>query len=162
MNEITLMSKYFWIVFIVVTFLNVYMMKKKVKEEVVKNPHLEQGNNQIFKVMLTWGNLPWVVMGIGIITKNVPTVFHYFRPQDNNFNVWAFYASIFLVYGLLAKWIFFKGGASFLLEHTAAFNNKFKSITLIKVFIVLALLMNVVVIIAMYQMDFPVNKLLQK
>ena len=31
---------------------------------------------------LVYGNLPWVVMGLGILFGGVPTIFHYFNPRN--------------------------------------------------------------------------------
>ena len=158
MNTIVLIGKYFWIVFILITFLNVFFMKKSSKEAIAKKPLLEKSYNQIFKAMLTWGNLPWIVMGVGILTHHVPTMFHYFRPQDQNLYVLAFFISILIIYIQLAYWILFKKGGEILLEHGSF--SKYGDIPplLIKILAVVNLVFFFVFITILYKMDFPVDK----
>jgi hypothetical protein len=141
------------------TFLNVYFMKRRVKPYITENPSLQDGYNKIFKAMLTWGNLPWVVMGYGILTNNVATMFHFFRPQDQNPYVLAWFASIFLIYLLLLYWVFFKNGAEILIKYRGVFNQDFKSVILIKGMVLLTIVVGVVATVAMYSMDIPLDTL---
>lgn len=60
--------------FIVVTFANALIMKKKTKSHIEKDPTLKDGYQTIIKGFITWGNLPWLVMGIGILVGGVPTI----------------------------------------------------------------------------------------
>ena len=55
--------------------------------------------------------IPWVVMGWGHLAGNVPTLGHYFRPQDANPYVIAWLGSIFLLSILYALWVFLADGA---------------------------------------------------
>jgi hypothetical protein len=55
--------------------------------------------------------VPWLIMGYGQLIGGVPTVFHYFRPQDRNPYVLAFVASIFVASVVVAIWAVFFGGA---------------------------------------------------
>ena len=159
MSTFELIAKYFWILFILMTFLNVYLMKKRVAPYIAKNPSLEMGYNKIFKALSTWGNLPWVVMGYGIITNNVPTMFHYFRPQDQNPYVLAWFASMFLIYLLLIHWVFFKNGAERLIKHRGVFNQDFTSTIWVKIMTLLMMVSGVVATVAMYYMDVPLDTL---
>jgi hypothetical protein len=56
--------------------------------------------------------IPWLVMGVGQLFGGIPTVWHYFRPQDGNPYVWAFIGAIFLESLLFAYWVHFRSGAS--------------------------------------------------
>jgi hypothetical protein len=63
------------------------------------------------------GALPWVIMGIGQLTGKTPTVWYYFRPQDENVFVLAWLATIFVLSGSFAWWVFFAGGAKKVVEY---------------------------------------------
>jgi hypothetical protein len=54
---------------------------------------------------------PWVVMGIGIIFGGVPGVQNYFRPQDLNPYVWAWYCCVFILSCVFAYWVILRDGA---------------------------------------------------
>jgi len=117
-----LIDKYFWIAFIVVTFINYVVLKIRVKPLIEKDASLEEGYNKILNSIVTWGNLPWVIMGYGIVTNHVSSISDYMKPQEMNPYVLLFVASIFLIYILLLRWIFFKEGAEMLLKHKGIFN----------------------------------------
>ena len=74
MSLFGLLSKYFWIMFIVVTFANAIMMKIRAKKKIERDPSLKSGYDTIFKGFILWGIIPWVVMGAGVLTG----------PQDGN------------------------------------------------------------------------------
>jgi hypothetical protein len=61
--------------------------------------------------------LPWVVMGIGMVLGGVPNVWYYFRPQDQNPYVWAWFGTVFLVAIAFAWWIFFRDGAAKIISY---------------------------------------------
>jgi hypothetical protein len=60
-----------------------------------------------------WGlsAVPWLVAGYAQLIGAVPSVWAYFRPQDRNPYVYAFYASIGVLYGFIAYWVLFRDGA---------------------------------------------------
>ena len=125
--------------FIVVTFANAIIMKMRVKKQIEADPSLKSGYDTIFKGFITWGNIPWVVMGAGIITGSVPTIFHYFSPQDGNPFVIAFFMSVVLIWILGTYWLFVKDGAEMLVKHPGIFNYDFSSPTIVKLFWILCL-----------------------
>jgi hypothetical protein len=56
--------------------------------------------------------LPWLVWGWGETYGNVPNAWSYFRPQDRNPYVLAWFASVFLLSVCFALWVFFFDGAA--------------------------------------------------
>ena len=56
-------------------------------------------------------DLPWVVMGWGILIGGVPNLWAFFRRQDRNPYVLAWFVTIFAVALWFAFWVFFLGGA---------------------------------------------------
>lgn len=55
--------------------------------------------------------LPWVVMGVGIVVGAVPNIWYYFRPQDRDPFVLAWFVTVFMLAFYLAYWVFFRAGA---------------------------------------------------
>jgi len=107
----------FWLLFIVVTIGNVLMLKHSSKKYILETPELEEGYNQLFKGMLFYGNIPWVVMGFGNLTGMTKSTFEYFFPSHMNPIVLAFHGSILFLWILSAWWIYFNEGAEFLEKH---------------------------------------------
>jgi hypothetical protein len=63
------------------------------------------------------GVLPWLVMGWGIVVGGVPNVWGFFRPQDRNPYVLAWFATLFALAIANALWVFLAGGARTIREY---------------------------------------------
>ncbi len=112
-----LIFNFFWITFIGTTTLNAFFIRWRAKEYIKQKPELEKGYDQIFKGILFFGNIPWIIMMIGSLTGYTHSFFEYFNPKLFNPFVLAFHTSIVLLWILLIRWIYFKKGAEFLVEH---------------------------------------------
>ena len=117
---------------------------------------MEEGYQKIIKGFVTWGNIPWIVMGIGCVMGGVPSVFHFFRPRDGNPYVLAFFASVFLIWIMGTYWLLFQGGAKMLVKHPGLLNVDCKSPTMLKIFWFLCLAGGVFAVIMMFTQDIPV------
>ena len=91
------LEKWSWAVFILVTFLTAAIFSLRGHREIEMHPELREGYRSITRGFVTWGNLPWVVMGVGCVYGGVPSVFSFFRPRDGNPYVLAFFCSGFLL-----------------------------------------------------------------
>lgn len=109
--------RYFWIAFIVSTVINAFMLRRRSREYIERDPQLEEGYRALFKGYLIYGNIPWVIMGIGILQGSVNSIFSYFHPAQLNPAVLTFHASIIVLWLLSVRWIYFKGGAELLERH---------------------------------------------
>jgi hypothetical protein len=154
-----IVSKWFWLVCIGVTFLNGAVFKFRARKQIKQNPSLEEGYNRIIKGFLTWGNIPWIVMGIGCTFGGVPTVWHYFNPKAGNPYVLAFFASAVLVWIMGSYWIFFRGGAQELVDHPGLLNYDIRSAVWVKLIWMAMLLGGVVGLYMMVTQDFSVPPL---
>ncbi|MGO9804182.1 MAG: hypothetical protein ACLPTM_02815 [Steroidobacteraceae bacterium] len=104
-----IISRYFWVVCIAVTLFN-FWRGRSGKSAGAATPVLAEDDStrgRILAAMIA----PWVVMGFGIIFGGVPGVWNYFRPQDLNPYVWAWYLCIFLISCAFAYWVFLADGA---------------------------------------------------
>ena len=128
-----------WVLFILVTVFNAFYLKNRSKKVVVKQPDLQEGYDQLFKGYLIYLNIPWLVMGIGVLLGGVPSAFSFFKPRDGNIFVLAFHASIVILWILSIWWLYFKGGAEFLVKYPGVFNQDIQSPILLKIYFGLAL-----------------------
>lgn len=163
MDELSFMSKYFWLIAIAATGINLVIFRKRAQKYIAEKPELKEGYEVLFRGYLFWMNVPWIVMGIGCTVGSVPSVWHYFRPQDGNPYVLAWFASVFFVWALGSLWVFFRGGAETLARHPGAlaFSYGFKrqdirSPLLIKLFFLLMLAGGIAGVVMMWSMNVPI------
>ena len=93
---------------------------------------------------MLWGNLPWLVMGAGIVFGGVPSIFHYFDPSSANPFVLGWFASVFLIWLAGSYWLFARAGAETLIRHPGLLQPQLDNPALIKGIWVLAMVGGVV------------------
>ena len=149
------------VTFIVVTIANYFILKSRTQKYVDQNPELKIGYDKLFKVLLIYGNIPWVIMAIGDLTSQTNGLFDYFNPKSFNPFVLAFHFYIIIIWVLSVRWVYFKNGADFLLTHPGfihirGFGNSITPTSnLIKVFFALALLGGIAGMTMMWLVDLP-------
>jgi hypothetical protein len=89
-------------------------------------------------------------MGIGMIFGGVPSTFTYFAPRHGNLFVIAFYISLVTLYLLGIWWIYFKGGAEFLVKYYGSLYRKYQSPLLVKTYFGISLLGGIVAMAVMW------------
>ena len=139
-----------WILFIVVTVFNAFYLKARSQKIIAKQPDLQEGYDQLFKGCLIYLNIPWAVMGIGILLGGVPSIFSFFNPRDGNIFVLVFHASLVILWILSIWWIYFNSGAEFLVKYPGVFNRDFQSPTHLKIYYALSLAVSVMGMIFMW------------
>ncbi len=155
MNMFEIISRYFWAIAIVVTGIYVAIFRARSTGHIQANPELADGYATLLRVFLIWMNIPWVVMGIGCTVGGIPSVWHYFRPQDGNPYVLVWFASVFLLWVIGTYWLFFKGGAEMLIKHSGAFYVNISSPAVVKLFWLLCLAGGVLGVIMISTQDIP-------
>jgi len=112
-----LVFKHFWVAFIASTLLNARSVwRRSIQAKIDAKPETEEGYRSLFRGSLFWMNVPWALMGIGIVTGRVGSVHEYLAPYGPNENVvlwWKAMAGV-LVWGTF--WMF-RGGAERLAAH---------------------------------------------
>ena len=112
-----LLFRHFWLIFIVVTVINGYTWWSRVQETIRTKPELAAGYRHLYHGYLLWGNIPWVLMGLGILSGQVPSMFEFLRPGDGNPFVTIWYAVMGVLLVLGTYWLYFGGGAETLERH---------------------------------------------
>jgi hypothetical protein len=119
------------------------------------NPELRQGYLKLIRGWLLFANLPWVVMGFGILFGGVPSTFHYFNPRNGPMVV-AWYATIVALWIASVYWIFFREGAQTLIEYSGLLSLPSRNPNTIKLIFLLCLAGGVLGLLAMLFGDIPV------
>lgn len=110
--------RYFWIVCIVVLFATAAFWRMEAKDRIRADPTLRQPMNRLYGGFVFWLSLPFLVMGLGIVTGNVDTVFHYMSLDTDNPYIIGFLFLLFAEDALFMYWVFFQHGDQRLALHT--------------------------------------------
>lgn len=105
-----------WIFCIVVTMLNYVVFKQRTKSFMDENQDLQPGYQKMFKALLIYGNLPWLIMALGDLTAQTQTIFDFFNPGSFNPIVLLFHAY------MVVFWLLCFGGFIFKREQIFWFN----------------------------------------
>jgi len=153
-----IIDKTFWLIAIAVTCMNAYFLRSRAAMEIARDPELKKGYDQLLKGYLVCLNLPWLMMGIGILGGGVHSVFDYFYPRSGNPYVLAFHVTVFVLWALMIYWIYFGGGAEFLVRHPGGMKADITSPLIMKFLFALMLLGGIAGEIAMWTQALPVLK----
>ena len=148
-------ARHAWIMFIAVTTINAMMMRFRSRKYIQQQPHLAAGYQQLFTGVLFWLNLPWVVMGVGIVFGGVRSVFSYFRPRDGNPFVLTWFGVVIALWLLGFYWLFARRGAEFLVEHPGVFRRDPQSPNMIRLIYCLMVAGGVAGTYFMFHGDIP-------
>jgi hypothetical protein len=151
-----IIDKTFWLIAIVVTCVNAYFLRSRAATEIARNPELTEGYDQLLKGYLVCLNLPWLVMGMGILLGGTRSVFDYFDPRAGNPYVLAFHVTVFVLWALMIFWVYLGGGAEFLVRYPGVVNADIKSPLILKFLFALMLLGGIAGEIAMWTQALPV------
>jgi hypothetical protein len=154
MNEPSI-ARHAWVVFIVVTVFNALIFKSRSRVRVQQQPELAAGYQQLFNGILLWGNLPWIVMGIGVTFGDVHSIFSYFRPRDGNPFVLAWFGVVIGLWILGFHWLFARRGAELLVEHPGLLSGDPKSPAMIRVLYCLMVAGGILGLLVMFIADIP-------
>jgi len=155
---------HFWIMFIIVTVANGLIWKSKSKKYIAENPELQEGYDSLIKGWLIYGNIPWIIMGIGMITGLTKSMDEFFNPRLGNPIVIVFFLAIIVEWILGSRWIFFQGGAEKLVKHPGMFtqtekgNEKFELMK-IKLLWIAGMIGGIFGLYMMWKMNIPLETL---
>ena len=156
-DTFVLIARYFWVLFIAVTCINGAIFHLRARRESREHPELAAGYATLVRGWFFWGNLPWMVMGLGVVIGGVPTVFHFFVPRQGDPWVLVWFASSIVVYVLGTFWIFLRGGAEMLARHYGLFSGSVRSTspTVVKTYYLSMLVPGIVAMVVMFSWNPP-------
>jgi len=149
-------TDFFWLLAIIVTSIPVLGAKQASKYYVRQDPSLTAGYRRLFCRYLIWMNIPWVVMGTGMIIGKVPSLWHFFKPRDGNPYVLAWFGSLIVLMVAITYWIFFRGGAEILIKHHGVLSISTSNPMVIKLFWLMFLSVGLLVIVMTWTADFTI------
>jgi hypothetical protein len=116
-----LLFRHFWIAFVIVTTVNGRAWWDRVQNRIRSNRELEPGYRRLYRGYLLSMNLPWLVMGLGILSGQVPSIFDFLRPSAGNSFVLAWWGLMAALLCVGTYWIFAGGGAETLERHPGVY-----------------------------------------
>jgi hypothetical protein len=141
-----------WLLFIAITCANAAVWWARGKKEIATHPELEAGYRVLVRGLVLYGNLPWIVMGVGIMFGGVPSVFHYFNPRNGTFVI-AWYVTVVALWVAVSYWIFLRDGAVALIRHPGLLNLPVQEPWVLKASVVLMLVGGVTAFAMMFFWD---------
>ena len=84
---------YSWIAFIGVTVANALVWRHRALPHIARKPELREGYKRLVLGLMLWGNIPWLVMGLGLLVGSVSSFYDYLRPREARPWVLAWYAT---------------------------------------------------------------------
>ena len=77
---VLIIEKYGWVFFMAGLLMNVFYIKFfKIKQLIKENPSLKDGYNKIINAFGLWASLPWLLVGIFILTGKMDSIFSLFE-----------------------------------------------------------------------------------
>jgi hypothetical protein len=153
---VPIVLRHVWVMFVVVTCINGAIWWRRAQPHIRANPALRTGYRALIRGWLIWGNLPWLLMGAGILFGGVPTVFHFFNPRNGPFVV-AWYLTVVALWIASAYWIFLRRGAETLLAYPGLLNLPPDRPWVVKGYFLLCLAGGVFGLLMMVVSNFPVD-----
>ena len=138
-------------------------MKLSVRKYIKLQPELESGYNSFIKGFITIGNLPWIIMGIGILSGTVNSLFEFFTPALLNPVVLLFHGVIIAIWIYTFRLVYYGNGAEFIENHPGII--KFNGMSgrvhptakQVKRFFPIALIGGIIAMTAMWFIEVPVG-----
>jgi hypothetical protein len=120
-SAVELIFRHAWILAVLVTCANGASWWYRGRQPMAENPALQPGYRRLIRSFLIYENLPWLVMGAGVLFGRVPSVFHYFDPRGGGPFVIAFWVTVAILWIATCRWLF-RGGAEELVAHPGLLN----------------------------------------
>ena len=111
MTPFSILGRYFWLVCLAITAANYVKGIRSLSTKTPTDPRASAEAIALRRWIAVGSALPWAVMGWAILMGGVPNIWYFFRPQDRNPYVLAWFATLFGLALYFAYWVFFCGGA---------------------------------------------------
>jgi hypothetical protein len=111
MNLFSILGHYFWLLCLGISAYQYFVGMRSWASRGPSDPRASPAAISLRRWFAVAGALPWVVMGWAIVVGGVPNIWYFFRPQDRNPYVLAWFATLFILALGFAFWVFFLEGA---------------------------------------------------
>lgn len=115
---VLILYQYFWVAVIFVLVANAAFWRYEAIGRIKDDPSLRRPLNRLYAGFAFWTSLPFIVMGGGIASGFVDSIFDYLIIDTQNPFVVAFLALLFAEDALFIYWVFFRRGDHLLALHT--------------------------------------------
>ena len=123
------LERYGYLILIAAIFLNARFFWHRAQPHIAANPELATGYWKLICGFAFWANIPPMIMGVGCLLGEVPSMFHFFRSAVNGGPiVLAFWVIVYAEFLLFGYWAIRWGGAEALIRHPAIINFQTNSI----------------------------------
>ncbi len=151
-------SRYFWALALALGAINAIIIYGRTESYRQKDPTLVPGYKMLIRWYFILSNIPWVIMGWGIMSGRVASIWTYLHPRRGGFFTESFFFSIVSLWLLFGYWIYFAGGAETLSKYPGVFRVQLRSVRTIKLYCGIYMLVGVVVFPLLWVNGLPVVK----
>lgn len=151
-----------WVLILIAIVFNAFNGKKRTKKYSDQNPDLKKGYDNYFMGYLILGSIPWLLVGLGVLSGQVDSIFDFFNPKSEKIFIQLFFGYLILIWMFGIWWVYFNKGAEFIEKHPGIVEQRTLSgksnVTArqVKLFFPLMLLGGIIAIVAMWHMDFQI------
>ena len=116
MNLFSFISKYFWVIGAFVMLFNL-RASPQLREDLMRDPVFAWEHRRLKQRYTLLLLLPWIIMGLGIMSGGVHSVWSYLRPQDLDAWVLGLHAYNLLLAAACLVWAVWFRGARTIAKH---------------------------------------------
>jgi hypothetical protein len=120
-----LFIKHFWLTMVVAHGINCLWRRFNIKEHIRADSNRKKGYNEFLRGCFIIGNLPSLIIGVGVLTGTINTTFDALDRNISNPIPFAIMITLLAIWTAGVVWIYFKNGAKFLEKHPGLFFNSF-------------------------------------
>jgi hypothetical protein len=114
---VDLIYRHLWAALVLASVVNSRAWWAEARHRMRSDPSLEPGYRRLYRGYLFWTNLPWLLMGLGVVSGLVPATADFAIPTAGNAFVLGWWAAMYLLLGLATYWVLAAGGAETFARH---------------------------------------------
>jgi len=111
--------RHLWAAFVVIVGVNHVLSVKRLRAATREDPVARAKGGQLLIGVSLLQLVPWIILGIGILSGSVASVFTAFSPRFDNPYIASVWVYAIASSALVSVWILFAGGATFVSKYGA-------------------------------------------
>ncbi len=154
MEVYSIAGRYIWALIIIYSYFNISAPKPLLETWENDEKIIDEYKSLRKNILLTI-NIPWIIMGLGILSGDVPSVWRFFGPSNGDPFILLFFISAALVWIGALYWTFMSNGAEKVAKYqlfSLIFIGKRKEITAsgFKLYLVLMVIVSIITTLMMF------------